>query len=125
LYEQILHILSVCLWSNRAFKAHVPYRVAILYFSSHFFTNDTIFGKSYFLMLCFYLFSLQFFFWNISNSKKNSERNAITKAQKLFLSDFNETWNFRKNLRKFHENPPSGSRVIIRGQTDMTKLVDS
>jgi len=44
------------------------------------------------------------------------------------LSDFNETlifWpDFRKKYStlKFHENPSSGSRVVPRGRTDMTKL---
>jgi len=54
----------------------------------------------------------------------------------LFLPDFNETWifeiDFRKYLNiKFHENSSSGSRVVPCGraggrtdrQTDMTKLI--
>ena len=45
----------------------------------------------------------------------------------FFLSDFNENWIFstvflkKKSTNfKFHENPFSGSRVVPRGQTDMT-----
>ena len=47
----------------------------------------------------------------------------------LFLSDFNETWNFlaylKKHSIKFHENPSSGSRAVPcfgRTRIDMTKL---
>jgi len=51
----------------------------------------------------------------------------------LFLSDFNGTWIFSRQIFekfsniKFHENPSSGSRVVpcgrIDGRTDMTKLI--
>jgi hypothetical protein len=43
----------------------------------------------------------------------------------LFLSDFNETRKFSKDLRKyvkFHENPSSRSRVILCEQVDATNV---
>ena len=52
---------------------------------------------------------------------------------RLFLSDFNDTWNFSIYFRKkipdinFHENSSSGSRVVpcrrTDRRTDMTKLI--
>ena len=47
----------------------------------------------------------------------------------LFLSDFNETLNFPRQILekyssiKFRENPSSGSRVHADGRTDMTNLI--
>jgi len=46
----------------------------------------------------------------------------------LFLSDFNETWNFLSEFRKihnikFHKNPSSGSVLFhADGRTDVTKF---
>ena len=43
---------------------------------------------------------------------------------RLFLSDFNETWIFLYRLStkypkiKFHENPSSGTRVVVCGESD-------
>jgi hypothetical protein len=48
---------------------------------------------------------------------------------RLFLSDFNETWNFldrnfeKSSNIKFHENPPTGTRVIPCERIDITKLI--
>jgi hypothetical protein len=44
----------------------------------------------------------------------------------IFLSDFNGTWIFTTNKKsniEFHENPPSRTRVIPHGWTDMTQLI--
>jgi hypothetical protein len=53
----------------------------------------------------------------------------------LLLQDFHEIFIFSKELRKkdsnikLHENPSSGSRVLLYGQTDgqtgITKLIDA
>ena len=40
----------------------------------------------------------------------------------LFLSDLNETlifWTDFRKIIKFQENPPSGSRIVPRGRTDV------
>ena len=72
--------------------------------------------------------------WNISHSTKNWARYdtkctyiGLTVKYRLFLSDFNENWNFLDTFSrndshiKFHENPFNGSRVLCR-RTDVTKL---
>jgi len=50
----------------------------------------------------------------------NVYRSSCTVA--LFLSDFNKTWffwtKFRKILITFHENPSSGSRVVLCRRTE-------
>ena len=57
------------------------------------------------------------------------EQISIHVKYPLFLSDFNEAWIFTTDFKKkccnikFHENPFSGSRVILCGRTDMTKLI--
>jgi hypothetical protein len=49
----------------------------------------------------------------------------------LFLSDFNETWDFLDRFSKnpqisnLTENPSSRSRVFTFWQTEMTKLTDA
>jgi len=66
--------------------------------------------------------------WNISHSKKNwvtYVKNICSSSYKdlLFLSDFNETWTFLTDLKKYssikcNENLSSESQVVPCGQTD-------
>jgi hypothetical protein len=72
--------------------------------------------------------------WNISHSKKDWVRYdqklfvGLHVKCPLFLSDFNESWFgwqiFGKYCNmKFHENPSTGSPVVLCGWTDMMKLI--
>jgi len=74
--------------------------------------------------------------WNIFQSKNNSEWYNkkkyidLHKKYPLFLSDFNETFEFSPQIFKkysninFYENPSSGSSVVPCGQTGITKLTN-
>jgi len=67
------------------------------------------------------------FAWNISHSRKNSERHEVSSVFMLnypsFLSDFNETLIFWQIFKKysnttFHENLSSGCRDVLCGRID-------
>jgi hypothetical protein len=99
---------------------------ALPYFSKLFHKQND-FQKALLNIQCVLLYSTTFV-WNISQSKNFSCQEKFNKILSqmytgihvkypLLLSDFNETWRFSTDFRKkcsnikFHENPPSGSRV--------------
>jgi hypothetical protein len=72
-------------------------------------------------MKCVLWLSLQL--WNIFHSKKNCAR-CDQKKLLVLMPDSNESWTFWTDFQKysgikFSENPPSGSRVVPCGQTDI------
>jgi hypothetical protein len=99
----------------------------------HYLTNVTIFEKKKLLNTKFvFWFSLQLLSETFLIVMRISEillkmYIGLHEKYRLFLSDINETWIFRRIFKtysniKFHENPSSGSRVIpcgTEGQTDM------
>jgi hypothetical protein len=105
----------------------------------HYFINGTIFwgvGGVTEHKMCISNFSahLSEIFFILRRNKGSWSKIYIGLHVKypLFLSDFNETWTFSTDFEKssntkFHENPPSGSRVVPCGRmewrTDMTNLV--
>jgi hypothetical protein len=100
-------------------------------FFPHYLINGKIFGKTLLNMKCVFWFFLQFCL-NISHPKKTSARYChkctyigLHKKYPLFLYDLNFLDSFSKKYSnvKFHENPSGGSRVVPRGETDVTKLI--
>jgi hypothetical protein len=125
----VLHILSVCVCSLRypACNAHVPrchLWLGQLYNISTHFRGKKVTGQN----MCV-LISSTTFVGNISHSKKNSEiwsKLGLHLKCPLFLSDFDETWNFstdfRKNTRKsnFMKIRPVGAEFFhADGRTDI------
>jgi hypothetical protein len=67
------------------------------------------------------------FAWNISHSKKNSERH-YRKYTRVFMQGARYSCltlmklEFSRQI-KFHENPSSGGHVVPCGQTEMSKII--
>jgi hypothetical protein len=114
-----------------ACNAHVPYcypwPVRLYHILPHFPKNGTIFGGKNFVEHKTSVLSQQ----RTSETVLILEKLYIGLQVPVYLSGFNETWFsqqiFEKKKKnpsniKFHENPPSGSRVIqwgrVDGQTD-------
>jgi len=78
----------------------------------------------------FWFFPPKIFAWSISHSKTNwAKRTSVfMSGTLLFLADINETLIFSTDFPKYpnirlHKNPPSGSRVVPHGRTEITKLI--
>ena len=83
--------------------------------------------------MCILFFSTTFT-WKISHSKKNSGR-YCHECENVFMQSTRYSWRFlmkvessrrifeKGSYMKFHQNPPSGNRVVLCGQTDMTELI--
>jgi len=92
-----------------------------------------VFLRQIWFWSCLQLMSEKFFI--LRRKKRHTVKNTHTSSCKVpsFFSNFNETWifvtDFKKNYANidFHENPSSGSRVVLRGrkdrQTGMTNLI--
>ena len=105
-------------------------------FFTHYLTNGTIFEEKKLLdmksVFLFYVQNLSETFLILRRIQWNHIINVLGLHVKysLFLSDFNETWifltNFKKYLNiKFHENPSNGSPVISMTtdrRTDMREV---
>jgi hypothetical protein len=103
------------------------------YICWHYLINGAIFGKKSLNIKCVFLFYLQLLseaFLILTRIQRDIITNVKTSWRRvpLFLSNFNEIWIlsrqiFEKVLNiKFYQNPSSGSQVVARGETDMSRL---
>ena len=137
------YMFWVCIFSYRypTCDVYAPYChvwPAWLYnIVSHFLINGTFFrgkgggGRFWTWNVCFdflYNFFLKHFsIWEDLTKMWLKMYICLHVKYLFFLSDFNETWIYSTDFQKkslnmnFHENLPSGSRVVPCGQTDMTK----
>jgi hypothetical protein len=106
-------------------------------FFPHYLINGTIFRKTLLNVKCVLIFC-KTFVWDISHSKKNSERYyhkciCLHVEYPLFLLDFNETSVLSREFRKILRHQISWKFVLCEpsysmrtgGHTEMTKLIVS
>jgi len=108
-HNQYVFSVCVCGLAYSACKAHEPYCIficglsvclSVQYTFKHYSTNGTIFeNKNWTQNVCFLTFSTTTFF----SSKtylvlRRTGLDVIINIYRLFLSDFNESWNYRKYI---------------------------